>query len=107
MRSIRITVVAGKRRKTEEAALNFPDVATFLSTLWGKPIELLVFLRQSGSLTTGQLAKDLGRSYSAVQCEVKTLLELGLIANDREQKLSVPWDELLIELPLSKSSRVE
>ena len=84
-----------------ETELNFTDAANLLSTLSAKRMELLMHLHRAGSLTIRQLAKNLGRDYSVVHGDVKTLLELGLLATDKEKKIFVPWDELAFELPLA------
>src|SRR5271169_5579939 len=76
----------------QETELNFTDAANLLSTLSEKRMELLMFLHQAGSSTIRQLAKNLGRDYSVVHGDVKTLLELGLLATDEENKIFVPWD---------------
>lgn len=83
-----------------DTELNFTDAANLLSTLSKKRMELLMFLHQAGSSTIRQLAKNLKRDYSVVHGDVKVLLELGLLATDKEKKVFVPWDELAIELPL-------
>lgn len=88
-----------------DTELNFTDAANLLSTLSKKRMELLMFLHQEGSSTIRQLAKNLGRDYSIVHGDVKVLLELGLLATDKEKKIFVPWDELAIELPLNKLKR--
>lgn len=87
----------------QDTELNFTDAANLLSTLSEKRMELLMFLHQAGSSSIRQLAKNLGRDYSVVHGDVKVLLELGLLATDKEKKIYVPWDELAIELPLGKN----
>jgi predicted transcriptional regulator len=72
-----------------------------LSTLSKKRMELLMFLRQYGNSTIRQLAKNLNRDYKVIHGDVKLLLELGLLATNKEKKIFVPWDELAIELPLA------
>ncbi len=89
----------------QDAELNFTEAANLLSTLSEKRMELLMFLHQAGSSTIRQLAKNLGRDYSVVHGDVKTLLELGLLATDKDKKIYVPWDELAIELPLGGLKR--
>ena len=84
-----------------DTELNFADAATMLSTLSEKRMELLVFLHQHGPLNIRQLAKSLQRDYSNVHTDVKLLLKLGLLANDDNKLVLVPWDELTIELPLA------
>lgn len=86
-----------------DTELGFSDAAHMLSTLSKKRMELLMYLHEHGHLTIRQLAKNLGRDYSVVHGDVKLLLELGLLATDKEKKIHVPWDELAIELPLGTS----
>ncbi len=85
----------------QDTELNFTDAANLLSTLSEKRMELLMFLHQAGSSTIRQFAKNLRRDYSVVHGDVKVLLDLGLLAIDKEKKVYVPWDELAIELPLA------
>lgn len=84
----------------QDAEVNFTDAANLLSTLSEKRMELLMFLHQAGPSSIRQLAKNLARDYSVVHGDVKTLLDLGLLAKDKDEKVFVPWDELAIELPL-------
>lgn len=84
-----------------DTELNFSDAATMLSTLSEKRMELLVFLHQHGPMNISQLAKSLERDYSNVHTDVKLLLGLGLLENNKDKQVLVPWDELAIELPLA------
>lgn len=81
--------------------LNFTDAAHMLSTLSEKRMELLMFLHGHGPMNIRQLSKALNRDYSNVHGDVKILLDLGLLAADKEKKIIVPWDVLAIELPLA------
>jgi predicted transcriptional regulator len=83
-----------------DTEVNFADAATMLSTLSEKRMELLVFLHEHGPMNIRQLAKNLERDYSNVHTDVKLLLRLGLLANNPDKHVLVPWDELVIELPL-------
>lgn len=84
-----------------DTEVNFADAATMLSTISEKRMELLMFLHQHGPMNIRQLAKGLERDYSNVHTDVKLLLRLGLLANNKDKQVLVPWDELAIELPLS------
>lgn len=90
----------GERVEPQDTELNFTDAARLLSTLSEKRMELLMFLHEHGALNIRQLAKKLERDYSNVHTDVTLLLKLSLLANDKENKVFVPWDELTIELPL-------
>jgi predicted transcriptional regulator len=90
----------GMSVEPQDMELNFADAAHLLSTLSEKRMELLMFLHEHGPLNIRQLAKKLERDYSNVHTDVKLLLNLSLLATDKEKKVFVPWDELSIELPL-------
>jgi predicted transcriptional regulator len=81
--------------------LSFTDGATMLSTISEKRMELLMFLHKQGAMNIKHLARQLRRDYSNVHGDVKLLLRLGLLIRDDQQQISVPWDELTIELPLA------
>lgn len=88
-----------------DTEVNFSDGATMLSTLSEKRMELLVYLHQHGPMNIRQLAKSLERDYSNVHTDVKLLLRLGLLVNNKDKQVLVPWDELAIELPLGDLKR--
>ena len=54
---------------------------------------LLEHLKDHGSESIYQLAKETDRNYSNVHRDVKALLEWGVIEKDTDHKVFVPWDE--------------
>ncbi len=84
-----------------DTELSFEDAAHMLSTLSKKRMELLMHLHRQDPLTIRQLAKELKRDYSVVHGDIKLLLHLGLLKKNKDEKIFVPWDELIIELPLA------
>jgi predicted transcriptional regulator len=95
--TIKPEVQPGLSLSSAEAKLNFTDVKSMLKMVWER-FELLVFLQQHGPLNIRQLAKDFGRDYSDIHDDVKLLLGIGLVANDKAKKFFVPWDIVVIEL---------
>ena len=87
---------------TEE--LNFTNAATMLSTISKKRMELMMFLHQNGPSNIKQLSKKLGRDYSSVHGDVQLLIKIGLLTKNKMQEVFVPWDELMIELPVKQWS---
>lgn len=64
-------------------------------------MELLILLRQHSPSSIRQLAKQLKREYSEVRADVKILTNLGFLATNGDRQIFVPWDEVVIELPLA------
>ena len=81
--------------------LSFANIPQMLSNLSKKRMEIIMYLRQHKSLTVRQLAKNLKRDYRMVEADVKLLLQLGLVKTNKDKQIFVPWDELIIELPLT------
>lgn len=81
--------------------LYFTDEDSLFGTLTPKRMELLRHLKQHGPLSHRQLALQLNRAYANVHEDVKQLMQLDLIQKESEQKLTVPWDELDICVPLA------
>lgn len=79
----------------------FTTERDLFSTLSPKRMELLKFLKKNGPLSCRRLANKLNRAYANVHGDVQILFQLDLIEKDDEQKLSVPWDELDIAVPLA------
>jgi predicted transcriptional regulator len=80
--------------------LNFADTATLFKYLSPKRFELLQNLREVGPLSIRKLALLLRRDYKNVHTDVKDLLHVGLIKENEDRLLIVPWDVIVSELPL-------
>ena len=85
--------------------LHFADAATLFKYLSPKRFELLQHLREAGPLSIRKLAAELRRDYKNVHTDVKDLLSVGLIEETDDGLLSVPWDVIVSELPLSVMAR--
>lgn len=90
----------GKRAEEPIHRVYFTTEEDLFSTLSPKRMELLKFLKKNGPLSCRKLAAGLNRAYANVHSDVQQLCQLDLIEKDKDQKLSVPWDELDIAVPL-------
>ena len=95
--TIKPDVQPGLSLSSSGAKLNFTDLTSMLKIVW-KRSGLLIFLRQHGPLSIRQLSRRFNRDYSNVHNDMKLLLDLGLVTNDKGKKFFVPWDMLTIEL---------
>jgi len=81
--------------------LYFENERTLFRALSPKRMELLKFLRHNGPLSIRKLAVSLNRDYKNVYDDVKHLLKLDLLKRKRDERLYVPWDNIVIELNLA------
>lgn len=93
----------GERLPDADYQLNFATASQLFAELTPKRLELLDTLKRTGPQSVYRLAKTLRRNYSNVHSSVVSLLELGLIAKDVNDKVYVPWDDVEIHVSLSGS----
>ena len=93
----------GERLPNADYQLNFASASQLFTELTPKRLELLDTLKRTGPQSIYRLAKILRRNYSNVHSSVMSLLELGLIAKDADDKVYVPWDDVEIHVSLSGS----
>lgn len=84
--------------------LHFADMATLFQYLSPKRFQLLQCLRRAGPVSIRKLATELHRDYKNVHSDAKDLLYIGLIEETADQRLVVPWDMIVSELPLLASA---
>jgi len=80
--------------------LSFPDVEGLFRTLSPVRWRLLRVLRQQGPLSVRALAKVLARDYKNVHRDVGVLGEMGLIERAEDDRVHVPWDEIVSHVDL-------
>lgn len=78
----------------------FTSEEDLFSMLSPKRMELLKYLKKNGPLSCRKLATLLNRAYANVHEDVKQLTQLEIIQKDENQKLTVPWDQVDIAVPL-------
>lgn len=79
----------------------FSDQDTLFRNLSPKRMALLKFLRQHGPMSVRKLAAELNRDYKNVHTDVKLLMSHKLIKTNRQGLVTVPWDDICIELSLA------
>lgn len=84
--------------------LNFTDSAQLFSALTPERMRLLETLKNTGPQSIYQLAKRLERNYSNVHRDVQQLLEHELVTKDEEDRVYVPWTEVLISIRLGAAA---
>lgn len=89
-----------KTKRKPNKSLHFKDTITLFRYLSPKRVRLLQHLRGAGPLSIRKLASQLKRNYKNVHTDVKELLDIGLIEENDDNLLIVPWDAIVTELPL-------
>ena len=82
--------------------VHFLDLATLLSTLTPKRLEILQVLHHRSGITIYELANQLGRHYKNVHTDVSLLKNIGLISNnDKSAGLQAPFRKIRAEIDLA------
>ena len=82
--------------------IGFESVAQMVAVLTPKRLELLSWLSLQGPLTVAALARGLGRDYKNVHGDVAALEDWSILAREQDGRVSVPWDEIDLRLPLTR-----
>ncbi len=98
----RNSMQALQRGQTPDAyfGIGFADLPQLLSTFTPRRWELLKFLSEHGPMAVAELARALGRDYKNVHGDIAALSEWMAVARELDGRVSVPWDELDLRLPL-------
>ena len=84
-----------------EEHLYFMDAATFFKVLSKGRIALLKALHSHESTSIRKLSQLLKRDYKNVHQDVQLLIKAGLITQDDEKRITVPWDTINTEITLA------
>jgi len=84
-----------------EERLYFVEPKMFFKVLSKRRIELLKILHDRGSLSIRELSRILQRDYKNVYQDVKLLKKIGLIHENENKKIYVPWDRINAEISLA------
>ncbi len=92
-----------RRGETPEAyfGVGFQSMAQMLAVFSVKRMDLVAYLRAHGPLTQADLAHRQGRAFENIEADVAALVEWMAIERDEAGRLSVPWDEIDVHLPLA------
>ena len=81
--------------------LDFDSMANLFSDITPASLKVIETSKQLGALSVYALAKALGRNYSNVHRDVRKLLELELLARDKDGKAYVPWKDVVLNVSLT------
>jgi len=84
-----------------EERLYFLDPKTFFQVLSKRRIALLKVLHAHGISSIRELSRLLHRDYKNVYQDVKLLKKMGLIHQDENKRVFVPWDKINAEISLA------
>lgn len=90
---------AGKPVHTDN--VTFIDLASFMTAMSPKRLELVRHLRREGPMSIRRLSQQLGRDYKSVHSETSMLVQAGLIVRNADDKVQVSWDRIVTELDLA------
>jgi len=80
--------------------LGFTLTEQMLSVFTPERWRLVGVLRETGPLTVADLARHLGRHYRNVHADCKRLAEWYVVERDESGRVSVPWDEIRVDIHL-------
>jgi predicted transcriptional regulator len=87
--------------EVSEERLYFVDPKTFFQVLSKRRIALLKVLHTHGVSSIRELSRLLNRDYKNVYQDVQLLKKMGLIHQDENKKIYVPWDKINAEISLA------
>jgi predicted transcriptional regulator len=98
----RSAMEALQRGKTPKPhfGVGFAQVGQMLAVFTPKRWELIARLRETGPLTTAELARKLGRDYKNVHADVAALSEWLAVQRTEEGRVHVPWSEIVADMKL-------
>jgi predicted transcriptional regulator len=82
------------------AAATVEGITATMAAFTFRRLELLGALRASGPMTILGLSKSLARDYKNVHTDVTALMDCGVIQRGADGLVCVPWDRLVVEVPL-------
>ena len=92
-------VQQGKRAKPH-FSVGFAQVGQMLAVFTPKRWELIARLRETGPLTTAELARRLDRDYKNVHVDVAALAEWMAVQRSEDGRVYVPWSEIVVDMKL-------
>jgi predicted transcriptional regulator len=87
--------------EVSEERLYFIDPKVFFQVLSKRRIALLKALHAHGVSSIRELSRLLNRDYKNVYQDVKLLKKMGLIHQDKNKRIYVPWDKINAEISLT------
>lgn len=86
---------------TSDDKLYFENAELLLKTLTPKRLQLLRAVWQQKKISIRALSKLLERDYKNVHQETKILEDIGLLHRDSDDMITMPWETIITEIPMS------
>jgi predicted transcriptional regulator len=80
--------------------VGFAEVGQMLAVFTPKRWELIARLRETGPLTTAELARKLDRDYKNVHADVAALSEWLAVQRSEDGRVHVPWSAIVVDMKL-------
>lgn len=90
----------GGRKPKPQFGVSFAEVGQMLAVFTPKRWELMARLRETGPMTTAELARLLRRDYKNVHADVAALSEWLAVQREPDGRVSVPWSEIVVDMKL-------
>jgi predicted transcriptional regulator len=81
-------------------SVGFAQVGQMLAVFTPKRWELIARLRETGPLTTAELARKLDRDYKNVHADVAALSEWLAVQRTEDGRVHVPWSAIALDMKL-------
>lgn len=89
-----------KSRKASSPRISFESPTLLFKLLTGKRWELLNLLTGAGPVTIREVARRSGRDVKAVHCDVRALLNAGILRKTADNKIVFPFDAVRVDFVL-------
>lgn len=98
LKTVKASMKAAFRGVPQGCSFSFPNEAQLLATLNANRWAILKVLTGAGPLGVRELARRVGRDVKGVHTDAQALVNCGLIDKTDAGKLSLPYDEVRLEL---------
>ena len=80
--------------------VGFAEVGQMLAVFTPKRWELIARLRETGPVTTAELARKFDRDYKNVHADVAALSEWLAVQRTEDGRVQVPWSAIMVNMKL-------
>ncbi len=81
-------------------AVGFSEVGAMLAVFTPKRWELIARLRETGPMTTAELARKLDRDYKNVHADLAALARWLAVQHLEDGRVHVPWSQIIVDMKL-------
>ncbi len=98
LETLKASMTAAFRGVPQGCSYSFPSEEQLLATLNANRWAILKALTGAGPLGVRELARRIGRDVKGVHTDTQALVNCGLIDKTDKGKLSLPYDEIHLEM---------